>query len=251
VLQAYERRLTQRAEALVTVNEGYLEILERRLRPKRSIIVRNCPPRWQPTRGRASPLRALPLLTEATPLMLYHGIFGAGRGVEQMAQALLCEGLESTHAVALGFGDRTQLDEWAAQSRFGGRLHVVEAVPPHELIEWVSGADVDVVALQQTTLNHYLCTPNKLWESIAAGVPVIVSDFPVMRKIVMEDPDGPLGAVCDPADVASIADAARSILTMSPEERADLRSRCRKAATERWNWETESSRLVELYRDFT
>jgi glycosyltransferase involved in cell wall biosynthesis len=86
-----------------------------------------------------------------------------------------------------------------------------------------------------------------LFESLATGLPVVVSDFIEMRRIVLEDPDGPLGAVCDPADPASVATAIRSILDLSQEERDALRARCLRAAHERWNWETESARLVALY----
>jgi glycosyltransferase involved in cell wall biosynthesis len=101
--------------------------------------------------------------------------------------------------------------------------------------------------LQRSTLNHWLCTPNKLWESLTAGVPVVVSDFPVMRGIVLDDPAGALGGVCQPDDPASIATAIRAILERPDDERAEIRRRCRRAADERWNWETESARLVELY----
>jgi glycosyltransferase involved in cell wall biosynthesis len=125
----------------------------------------------------------------------------------------------------------------------------VEAVSPTELLGWVSEADVDVMPLQRSSLNHWLCTPNKLWESLAAGVPVVVSDFPVMSKIVIDDPSGPLGAVCDPADPASLAVAIRSVLESTPADRVSLRARCRDAALERWNWETESARLIDLYGD--
>jgi glycosyltransferase involved in cell wall biosynthesis len=90
-------------------------------------------------------------------------------------------------------------------------------------------------------------TPNKLWEGLAAGVPVIVSDFPVMRRIVMDDPVGPLGATCDPTDPRSIAGAIRAIVERQPDERAALRARCLRVAHERWNWENESARLVDLY----
>jgi glycosyltransferase involved in cell wall biosynthesis len=104
--------------------------------------------------------------------------------------------------------------------------------------------------LQHSTLNHWLCTPNKLWESLAAGVPVVVSDFPVMREIVMEDPGGPLGEVCQPDQPSSIAAAIRAIIELSSAERAAIRGRCSTAAHERWNWETESGRLVDLYDGF-
>ena len=95
--------------------------------------------------------------------------------------------------------------------------------------------------------NHVLSTPNKLFESLAAGVPVVSSDFPARRRILMDDPDGPLGAVCDPTDPDAIATAIRSIIELGPAARAELGRRCLRAARDRWNWETESARLVKLY----
>jgi glycosyltransferase involved in cell wall biosynthesis len=124
---------------------------------------------------------------------------------------------------------------------------VLKAVSPDVLPAWVASADVGVMAIQASTLNHRLSSPNKLFESIATGLPVVVSDFVEMRRIVLDDPDGPLGAVCDPADPASIAAAIRSILELPPHELAELRARCLRAAHDRWNWETESAKLVELY----
>ena len=135
----------------------------------------------------------------------------------------------------------------AAEDRFGGRLHVLDPVPPDEVVAWVSGADLEVMPLQPVTRNHVLSSPNKVFEALAAGVPVVASDFPVIRSILLDDPDGPLGAVCDPADPAAVAAAVRPILGLDPAARADLRARCLRAARERWNWETESAKLVDLY----
>ena len=133
----------------------------------------------------------------------------------------------------------------AEEPRFGGRLHVLAAVPPDELLPWVASADVDVLPIQPSTLNHRLSTPNKLFESLAAGVPVVVSDFAEMHRIVLDDPAGPLGAVCDPSDVDAVA-AAIAVASSSGRRRrrSELRARCLTAAHERWNWETEVSRLA-------
>jgi glycosyltransferase involved in cell wall biosynthesis len=96
-------------------------------------------------------------------------------------------------------------------------------------------------------LNAYLSTPNKLFESLAAGVPVVTSDIPERRRIVMEDPAGPLGVVCDPTDPAAVAEAIRSIINLDAHDRENLRRRCLLAAHERWNWETESKTLLAFY----
>jgi glycosyltransferase involved in cell wall biosynthesis len=165
-----------------------------------------------------------------------------------LAEASLEPGLESAHVVYLGYGgSRSEVDGLVADPRFGGRLHVLDAVDPSVLLDWVTGADVGVIPGQPSTLNHWLSSPNKLFEAFAAGVPVAIMDFPYVHQLVLEDPAGPLGTVCDPADPASIARAVREILERPAEERLALRARCLQAAHDRWNWETESARLVELY----
>ena len=250
LLSMYERLLTRRAVALVTVNESYAGVLQRHLRPRRTVIVRNCPPRWTPPTPLPSRLRDAAAVPDSQPMIVYHGAFDRHRGIEQLAEAMLSPGLESAHLALLGFGGmRPELEHLAGDPRFAGRLHVLDAVPPSQLLEWLAGADVDVIPLQGTTLNLRLCTPNKLWESLAAGVPVVVSDFPTMRRIVLEDPVGHLGAVCDPADPTSIASAIRAIIELPADARAELRARCLRAAFARWNWETESSKLVALYAE--
>jgi glycosyltransferase involved in cell wall biosynthesis len=212
--------------------------------------VHNCPERWSPPEERPARLRNAAGVPPGAPIVLYHGAFNPNRGMEQLAEAMLAAGLETAHLVYLGYGGRRSVvDMLVADPRFGGRLHVVDAVPPGELLEMVAGADVDAIPLQHSTLNHWLSSPNKLFESLAAGVPVVVSDFPVMRGIVMDDPDGPLGAVCEPSDPGSIASALRSILEQDRSAQQLLRERCRSAARDRWNWETESRRLLDLYAD--
>jgi glycosyltransferase involved in cell wall biosynthesis len=115
------------------------------------------------------------------------------------------------------------------------------------LDRWVSGADVGMCTVLPSTLNHRISTPNKLFESIGAGVPVVGSDFATMRDILLGDPDGPLGAVCDPTSAQAVATAIHSILSLSPSASAALRARCIRAAAARWNWEVQAARLTELY----
>ena len=243
-----ERAWIRETSAVLTVNEALATELARRYDVPRIVAVHNCPPRWQSPAEPDGRLRAAIGCPPGAPIALYHGSFAPHRGLEQLAAALLEPGMELVHAAYLGFGTlRGRLEAMALEERFGGRLHVLEPVPPDAVVGWVSGADVDVMALQPSTLNHVLSTPNKLFESLAAGVPVVASDFPGLRSIIIGDPDGPLGEVCDPADPAAIAAAIRRIVELPARAAGDLRRRCLTAAHERWNWETESARLVALY----
>lgn len=252
-LAAIERRLSTRAVALVTVNRTLADLLVDRLSlgrlpDERVVVVHNAPPRWTPPDPRPDHLRRTLGLRSDTPIVLYHGGFTADRGLLPLADAMNVPGLEKAHLVYLGYGPlRDALVERAAAPEAGGRLHVLDAVAPEELAEWVASADVGAMPNQPTTANERLSTPNKLFECLAAGVPVVTADYPERRRIVLDDPDGPLGAVCDATDPVSIAAAIRSILELPPEEAAALRARVLGAAHARWNWESESTRLVALY----
>ncbi|MCJ7711212.1 MAG: glycosyltransferase [Chloroflexi bacterium] len=249
-LRSLERRLARHAVALVTVNKSLEEILRKNLEFTRSVVVHNAPPRWTPPAKAPDLLRERLGLPPGALIALYHGGFSAHRGLEELAEAMLEPGLEAVHAVFLGYGkQRAMLDEMAVDPRFDGRLHVLDAVPPSELLPWVAPADVAVMCIQPSTLNHVLSTPNKLFEALAAGVPVVVSDFQEMREIVLGNPGGPLGAVCQPTDVADVANAIRQIVELPATEITALRGRCLRAAHEQWNWETESARLVALYEE--
>jgi glycogen(starch) synthase len=246
-----ERHWARDADAVVTVNDALAVELGHRLSAQRIVVVHNCPPRphgpWPP----ADRLRPALGLAPGTPIALYHGGFSPHRGLEVLAEAILQPGLEGVHAVYLGYGSlRGQLETLAADPRFGGRLHVLDPVSPEAVVEWVAGADVAVMAIQPSTVNHYLSTPNKLFEALAAGVPVVASDFPEIRRIVAGDPAGPLGVLCDPTSPAVVATAIRTILSLPEGERAAWRLRCRQAAEARWNWETEGARLLQLYRSW-
>jgi len=264
LVQGLERRLATGADAIVTVNDAVAMELRRRLGMDMDggqlaagpawAIVRNCPPSMsvEPPSGLVrGPLRDATGLGTATPIALYHGSLVAGRGVERLLAAVREPGLEAVHAAFLGAGPLESLiRDMARAPGLEGRVHLLPMVDPDVLLEWVAGADVAVVATAPSTLNNRLGTPNKLFEAIAAGVPVVASDFPGIREIVA-DPAGPLGVLVDPTSPAAIAAGIRQILEAPAAERAALRARCLAAAHARWNWETESARLIELYGRLT
>ena len=184
------------------------------------------------------------------PVILYHGALSANRGVEQLMQVLLEPGLQDAHLVLMGFGEmQDEYTRASGEPQWGNRVHVLEPVRPTELLLWVASADIGAMPIQSATLNLRLSTPNKLFECLAAGTPVVASDFPAIRRIVVGDPSGVLGAVCDPADVRAIAEAIGSILRLAPTELAGLRRRCLRAADERWNWEFEARTLLAVYEE--
>ena len=248
VMAAYERRLARRADLVLTVNDSLADLLAQRWDVVRPTVVRNCAPAWTPPDPPPDLLRHALALPPGTPLLLYHGGFLADRGLPELIAVLARPELAAAHLVLLGEGPLApRLRELAAGPGVAGRVHLLPAVPPDELLPWVASADVGVMPNQPRTLNERLSTPNKLFESLAAGLPVVSSDFPERRRIILDDPAGPLGAVCDPTDPAALAAALAGLLALPPAERAALRARVLAAAHARYTWDHQAGILVAAY----
>ncbi len=249
LMRTIERRWYRQADLLVTVNGALAARLADAYGPKPTAVVHNCVPTWDPESVSEDPLRAAAGVPAGTPVVLYHGGFTSNRGLGLLMRAMLEPGLECCHLVLLGYGPMgDELERLAQQEHYAGRVHVLAPVPPEVLDRYVACADVAAMVNQPSSANELLSTPNKLFESIAAGVPIVTSDFPMRREIVMGGQFGPLGAVCDPTQPATIAAALRQVLNAPPVIREELRRSCRRAARERWNWERESMALVDAYQ---
>ena len=256
VLRRYEARAIRQADAVITVNDGLAAELGAIATPRRILVVRNTPPAPSPeasapSSARPDRLRAALGLASDTKIVLYHGGLLRDRGLPQLILAMTAPGLEQAHLVLMGSGPMTpELARHVAESPdLTARVHLLPPVPPADLGAWVASADVGAMPNQPRTANERISTPNKLYECLAAGIPVVSSDFPERRRIIADDPDGPLGALCDPADPASIGAALRSILDLDATATATLRARCLTAARLRWNWEAQSAGLLALYAD--
>jgi glycosyltransferase involved in cell wall biosynthesis len=116
-------------------------------------------------------------------------------------------------------------------------------VPQRDLPRFTAAADIGIIPYQATCLNNLYCTPNKLFEFVAAGVPIIATDLPELKRVVAGHG---LGMISDTSTPRSIASAIDEFVRDEARMRA-----CRVnalAARRQLNWETESKVLVEIYR---
>src|SRR4029077_16246732 len=95
------------------------------------------------------------------------------------------------------------------------RIRCLAPVPPDELPRLTAAADVALMPIQPSTLNHRLTTPTRLFDALGAGLPVVASDLPGMAEIVRETG---CGVLCDPTSPADIARAVREVLD-APDDR--------------------------------
>lgn len=91
--------------------------------------------------------------------------------------------------------------------------------------------------------NHIEAQPNKMFEYMSAGLPVIASDFPLWREII----EGNACGMCvDPLDPTAIARAI-DYLVLHPQEAESMGHAGQRAVQEKYNWLSEEAKLLQLY----
>ena len=244
-----ERRWARAADRVVTVNDPYATVMAGQFGVRPLVVMNGSYRRDTPVADAAERRLSAVLGLDATRrIVLYHGGLSPDRGIEQLIAALPLLPADAV-LVLLGYGPlRDALEARSADPELAGRLRILPAVAPDELIDWVASADVAAMPIQPSSLNHRLATPNTLFEAMAAGVPVVASDLPGMAAIVRETG---CGVLCDPADPGSIASAILSILEAPEEERAAIRDRAMAAARGRYSWEAQLEVLLAEYTRLT
>lgn len=237
-----EARWVRRSDAVLAVNDALADHAGRiwpfRARPT---VLLNCQPRRDSPpdpSDRPDHIRRAAGLPPERRVVLFLGRLGRDRGLESAAEAV--RRLDDAALVMLGFplhaSWAADLEARSRDPRFAGRHAVLPPVHPDDVPDWAASADVSIIAVAASSLNQRLSTPNKFWESLAAGTPVVIGrDLEVMRAIVEADR---LGAVADPADPDDLARALREVLDQPPEALAAMRERCLRVCLERYNWET-------------
>jgi glycosyltransferase involved in cell wall biosynthesis len=96
-------------------------------------------------------------------------------------------------------------------------------------------------------LNHVNAQPNKIYEYMSASVPVIASDFPLWKSMIILDRFGLCVNPMDPGDIAE----AVSYLLDNPEIASEMGRNGRRAVEEKYNWDIEAKKLKEIYLNLT
>ncbi len=174
-------------------------------------------------------------------IIIYQGTLNVGRGIELMMETIRF--LDNVIFVIAGDGDIAEkLRKKAIQLGLGEKVTFLGRMALNELHQYTIQADLGMSLEENLGLNYYYALPNKLFDYIQAGVPVITSDFPEMAKIVRDFNIGLSTNERDPVKLASII----SEMLTNNELRTTWKQNLERASEELC-WEKEKQVLTNIY----
>jgi glycosyltransferase involved in cell wall biosynthesis len=236
-----ERQLVQRCAGVVVVTE---RIAHRYYQLHKKVqVVANYPD--------LSEIKNLLPVTRDGMTCVYAGILRPDRGMSQifMALAILKErGVAARLALSgLALSDGYLRSLWDEADRLGIRELVdYRGMLPskQEALIFQQSASIALV-LNQPVANYLVSMPNRLAECMALGLPLVFSDFPNFREVAGANG---AGIAVDPTKPDQIANAIER-LVCNPDLARQMGEAGRRAAYDRFNWNEERGKLLELYRD--
>jgi glycosyltransferase involved in cell wall biosynthesis len=232
-----EERYIKEVDAVQVVSAGIEDWYRNRYGLKNVQTIKNYPLRRE-TIPRTEIFREKFAIPPDELIFCYQGRLSRGPVIDMLLEVFR-RLPHNRHLVFMGFGPLAGKMEEEAKGT--PNIHFQPGVPFDQVPDYTGSADAAIVIFEDSCLSYHHVLPNKLLESLNAGVPVIASNLPEMAAELNEDGAG--------WTVANDVDAIAKLLKeLTP---ADLdKRRCGAEAWSRRNhWEIEGLRMLETYRN--
>ncbi len=177
--------------------------------------------------------------------LIYVGGLAKIRGISEIVRALeYVDSDKNFRLILCGSFSSIEYEKEVRSLKGFGKTEYLGFVKHEKIPVILKSVDAGIVCLHPI-INYISSLPIKLFEYMAAGLPVIASNFPLWKEIV----EGNNCGICvDPLNPKEIADAIKYLIER-PEERKRMGENGRRAVLERYNWEKESEKLLRLYKE--
>lgn len=239
--RSLEKYASKRFDAVITatpyINERFKTYNDN------SLTIHNYPLLQELMNGNVQSEQADSIKDSDKKRVVYLGGIYLLRGIKEMIQSV--ERVNDKHNVEFRLGGSfapASLENEVKKMSGWKHVNFLGFLNRQQVKDELSQANVGLVLLHPEP-RFVVSYPIKLFEYMSAGLPVIASNFPLWEDIVRENECG----ICvDPLNIEEIAKAIESILN-NPEKAVEMGRNGRKAVENRYNWEKESERLIELY----
>lgn len=229
-----ERSAVRRAALVIAANEERARAMGRHYRLSQTpVVMQNFPPEPAETPGMETVLKRYPRLVRSYPeerLLLYQGHVDLERGLDRFVRALDHLPLHYRLLIAGGGPHLEALRDLGGSLVKCGRLALLGRIEHRDLSQITAAADIGLVAYPFQGRNNIYCASNKIFEYLQAGLPVVSTDQPPLRRLVEKYHLGRLiGEEDSPARVAE------AIQEVAENRRCYLESRTCFLKGHRWS----------------
>jgi glycosyltransferase involved in cell wall biosynthesis len=237
-----EGLLIRYSDSVIVVSSSIAEWYERKYSIKNVYVIRNIPDGLG--YGVETPvsniLKDKFRIKKSEMLFIYQGGLANGRGICMMLDTF-AKVTKDKHIVFMGKGVLERLiKNYSCEFT---NIHFLNAVNPEEVLRYTSSADIGISLIENVCLSYYYSLPNKVFEYLLSGLPVIVSDFPEMGRFIDENKCGWKVNV----DPTALFDLVKNISNAELIEKKEGAMKCKNKFT----WHKEKEVLLKIYEDLT
>ncbi|CAA6810209.1 MAG: Glycosyl transferase family 1 [uncultured Sulfurovum sp.] len=237
ISKVLEKFLIKYVDTMITVSAGIADEYVKLYNIEKPSLILNTPPHKNVIKKDI--FREVFDITTEQRIFLYQGSLSKGRGIEILVETF--KSLDSsTVIVFMGYGQLANFLKLSAHENENIYFH--DAMKPDVLLDYTSSADFGISTIEDTCLSYHYCLPNKMFEYIMAEVPVIVSNLPEMKRIVL---DNAVGLVVDENSVEGLK---KAIIESTHLNKNELNQNL-KSLKKIYNWEEQEKVLLRIYKE--
>ena len=236
ILKFFERRLIIHADNVICVSNEIANCYVKDYGISKPDLVLNCP--YLKRQPKQNLFRDALGIRSDQKIFLYQGGLKSGRGIELLIEAFAKFEQDKNILLFLGFGPLESLIKNMSKKHSNILFH--SEVPQKDLLRYTSSADYGVLFYEDTCLNHRYCSPNKMFEYLMAGLPVITSNLYEMKRLV--ESEG-IGIVAKENTISGFNKALKSSLKQNYKKIQDNVEKVRM----KYCWEEQEKSLLSIY----
>lgn len=197
-------------------------------------------------------LENLPFYRKSSPVRdrskkiscVYVGLFMPGRFCTEMLTAFSKENSLNATFDMVGFYGRSEykqtIDKTIAGMEDTSKIRILPPVHHNDMYDFLASYDIGLAFYSNTNLNNYYCAPNKIYDYIQMGIPVVTNDYPGLIDVVQNNGIG----VCIPkVDTEHIRSAVQKI------DENNMYANIDDTVRKRFSWENQENGYLQLFHE--
>lgn len=233
-----EKIFIKRASAVFVVSDSIMHWYKTKYNLNNVYVIKNIPEQKKIPSKKNNLMRKKFNILKKEKIFIYQGVLGYGRGIETLLKAFSYLKTDY-HIIFLGYGNLSK--KVVKFSKKYPNIHYHPPVLPSNLILHTSAADIGISLIENVSLSYYYCLPNKVFEYLMSGLPIIVSNFPDMSKLISKYNSG---WTCN----NDYKNFIKLVNSLSNEEIQEKKKSVKRISNS-IGWHTEESKMMAVYHD--